>query len=144
MVLAKEPFIKGVNSNIFPGIQGGPLMHVIAGKAVAILYDLAVAAEEHVPPRVGGDLTQRPRRGAEHGEVGLVERPPPAVSDRRQPDDLLAVRKRERPDHGRVQERERERAETQAAGQHQHRQERRARAAGQQPEGVADVAKHSC
>jgi glycine hydroxymethyltransferase len=35
MVLAKEPFIKGVNSNIFPGIQGGPLMHVIAGKAVA-------------------------------------------------------------------------------------------------------------
>jgi len=35
MVLAKEPFIKGVNSNIFPGIQGGPLMHVIAGKAVS-------------------------------------------------------------------------------------------------------------
>jgi len=35
LVLAKEPFIKGVNSNIFPGIQGGPLMHVIAGKAVA-------------------------------------------------------------------------------------------------------------
>ena len=35
MVLAKEPFIKGVNSNIFLGIQGGPLMHVIAGKAVA-------------------------------------------------------------------------------------------------------------
>jgi glycine hydroxymethyltransferase len=36
MVLAKEPFIKGVNSNIFPGIQGGPLMHVIAAKAVAL------------------------------------------------------------------------------------------------------------
>ncbi len=36
LVLAKEPFIKGVNSNIFPGIQGGPLMHVIAGKAVAL------------------------------------------------------------------------------------------------------------
>jgi len=40
MVLAKEPFIKGVNSNIFPGIQGGPLMHVIAGKAVALLEAL--------------------------------------------------------------------------------------------------------
>jgi len=40
MVLAKEPFIKGVNSNIFPGIQGGPLMHVIAGKAVAFLEAL--------------------------------------------------------------------------------------------------------
>ena len=36
MVLAKEPFIKGVNSNIFPGIQGGPLMHIIAAKAVAL------------------------------------------------------------------------------------------------------------
>jgi glycine hydroxymethyltransferase len=35
LVLSKEPFAKGVNSNIFPGIQGGPLMHVIAGKAVA-------------------------------------------------------------------------------------------------------------
>jgi len=35
LILSKEPFAKGVNSNIFPGIQGGPLMHVIAGKAVA-------------------------------------------------------------------------------------------------------------
>jgi glycine hydroxymethyltransferase len=40
MVLAKEPFIKGVNSNIFPGIQGGPLMHIIAAKAVALLEAL--------------------------------------------------------------------------------------------------------
>ncbi len=36
LVLSKEPFAKAVNSNIFPGIQGGPLMHVIAGKAVAL------------------------------------------------------------------------------------------------------------
>ena len=35
MVLCKEPFAKAVNSQIFPGIQGGPLMHVIAAKAVA-------------------------------------------------------------------------------------------------------------
>ncbi|MGQ0506469.1 MAG: serine hydroxymethyltransferase [Myxococcaceae bacterium] len=35
MVLSKEPFAKGINSQIFPGIQGGPLMHVIAAKAVA-------------------------------------------------------------------------------------------------------------
>ncbi len=35
LVLCKEPFAKGVNSRIFPGIQGGPLMHVIAAKAVA-------------------------------------------------------------------------------------------------------------
>ncbi len=35
MVLCKEPFAKAINSQIFPGIQGGPLMHVIAAKAVA-------------------------------------------------------------------------------------------------------------
>jgi glycine hydroxymethyltransferase len=31
----KEEFTKPINSAIFPGTQGGPLMHVIAGKAVA-------------------------------------------------------------------------------------------------------------
>ena len=35
LVLAKEPYGKTLNSQIFPGIQGGPLMHVIAAKAVA-------------------------------------------------------------------------------------------------------------
>ncbi len=35
MILAREENGKKINSNIFPGIQGGPLMHVIAAKAVA-------------------------------------------------------------------------------------------------------------
>ena len=35
IILMKEPVAKAINSAIFPGIQGGPLMHVIAGKAVA-------------------------------------------------------------------------------------------------------------
>jgi glycine hydroxymethyltransferase len=35
IILAKAEFEKVLNSAIFPGIQGGPLMHVIAGKAVA-------------------------------------------------------------------------------------------------------------
>jgi glycine hydroxymethyltransferase len=35
LVLSKEPYAKALNSQIFPGIQGGPLMHVIAAKAVA-------------------------------------------------------------------------------------------------------------
>ncbi len=34
MILSKEAFAKSVDSWIFPGIQGGPLMHEIAGKAV--------------------------------------------------------------------------------------------------------------
>ncbi|MEJ2199649.1 MAG: serine hydroxymethyltransferase [Desulfuromonadaceae bacterium] len=35
MILCQEEYAKVLNSNIFPGIQGGPLMHVIAAKAVA-------------------------------------------------------------------------------------------------------------
>jgi glycine hydroxymethyltransferase len=35
LILAKEQFGRSLNSNIFPGIQGGPLVHVIAAKAVA-------------------------------------------------------------------------------------------------------------
>lgn len=35
MILSSEENGKALNSNIFPGIQGGPLMHVIAAKAVA-------------------------------------------------------------------------------------------------------------
>ena len=35
MILCREEYAKTLNSQIFPGIQGGPLMHVIAAKAVA-------------------------------------------------------------------------------------------------------------
>ncbi|GAB0149764.1 serine hydroxymethyltransferase [Marichromatium sp. PS1] len=35
VILMREAHAKAINSAIFPGIQGGPLMHVIAGKAVA-------------------------------------------------------------------------------------------------------------
>jgi glycine hydroxymethyltransferase len=35
LILCKEPFAKTLNSQIFPGIQGGPLEHIIAAKAVA-------------------------------------------------------------------------------------------------------------
>ena len=35
MIICREEFAKKINSRIFPGIQGGPLMHVIAAKAVA-------------------------------------------------------------------------------------------------------------
>lgn len=35
MILCREEFAKAINSQIFPGIQGGPLMHIIAAKAVA-------------------------------------------------------------------------------------------------------------
>lgn len=34
LILCKEKYAKDLDKTIFPGIQGGPLMHVIAGKAV--------------------------------------------------------------------------------------------------------------
>ncbi|MGH2781330.1 MAG: serine hydroxymethyltransferase, partial [Thermoleophilaceae bacterium] len=36
MILCKEEHAKRIDSRVFPGHQGGPLMHVIAGKAVAL------------------------------------------------------------------------------------------------------------
>ncbi|AKK10775.1 serine hydroxymethyltransferase [Corynebacterium uterequi] len=42
MIFAKEEYAKKLNSAVFPGQQGGPLMHVIAAKAVA----LKIAASE--------------------------------------------------------------------------------------------------
>jgi glycine hydroxymethyltransferase len=36
LILCKEEFAKKINKAIFPGTQGGPLMHVIAAKAVAL------------------------------------------------------------------------------------------------------------
>ena len=41
MVMMKEEHAKKVNSRVFPGTQGGPLMHVVAAKAVAFKEALA-------------------------------------------------------------------------------------------------------
>ncbi|HEX9002421.1 MAG TPA: serine hydroxymethyltransferase [Blastocatellia bacterium] len=35
LIMCKEQFAKDVDRNVFPGIQGGPLVHIIAAKAVA-------------------------------------------------------------------------------------------------------------
>lgn len=47
LVLAKQDFAKKINSNVFPGQQGGPLMHVVAAKAIA----LKIAATEEFKER---------------------------------------------------------------------------------------------
>jgi glycine hydroxymethyltransferase len=56
MILCKEEFRKKINSRTFPGWQGGPLMHVIAAKAVA----LKIAATEEFRER-----QRRTRTGAQ-------------------------------------------------------------------------------
>ena len=47
MILCREEHAKAINSAVFPGQQGGPLQHVIAGKAVA----LRIAASEQFRER---------------------------------------------------------------------------------------------
>jgi len=37
MILAREKFAKEIDKNVFPGTQGGPLVHVLAAKAVCLL-----------------------------------------------------------------------------------------------------------
>ncbi len=56
LILCREEFAKKINSAVFPGQQGGPLMHVIAAKAVA----LRAAASE-----VFRERQRRTRAGAE-------------------------------------------------------------------------------
>jgi glycine hydroxymethyltransferase len=56
LILCREEYAKKINSSVFPGQQGGPLMHVIAAKAVA----LRAAGSE-----VFRERQRRTRRGAE-------------------------------------------------------------------------------
>jgi glycine hydroxymethyltransferase len=68
MILAREhaDLHKKLNSMIFPGIQGGPLMHVIAAKAVALLEALSVefvAYQQQVVANARAMADQLSRRG---------------------------------------------------------------------------------
>ena len=47
MIICKKKYAKEIDAQIFPGIQGGPLMHVIAAKAVAFKEDLKPAFKEY-------------------------------------------------------------------------------------------------
>lgn len=47
LILAKEKYAKKINSAVFPGSQGGPLEHVIAGKAAAFYEDLQPAFKQY-------------------------------------------------------------------------------------------------
>src|ERR671910_1889162 len=55
LILAREEYAKKINSRVFPGHQGGPLMHTIAGKAVT----LKIAGTE-----VFRERQRRTRKGA--------------------------------------------------------------------------------
>ncbi len=57
LILAKSEFGQKLNSTIFPGIQGGPLMHVIAAKAVAFKEALSDTFAEYQRDVVGNAKT---------------------------------------------------------------------------------------
>ena len=55
MIICREEHAKKINSAVFPGQQGGPLEHVIAGKAVA----LRIAADRGLPRAPGAHARRR-------------------------------------------------------------------------------------
>ena len=72
LILARENCGKKINSQVFPGIQGGPLMHVIAAKAVAF--------KEALAPEFS-DYTKKIVENAQSLAKGLMERGLKLVSD---------------------------------------------------------------
>ncbi|MFT7676077.1 MAG: glycine hydroxymethyltransferase [Planctomycetota bacterium] len=100
MILCKQPWIKKINSAVFPGCQGGPLMHVIAGKAVALReagsddfksYQAAVVANAQA---LAGGLSERGLRivsGGTDNHLMLVDVTPKGLSGAQAEDLLHAV-----------------------------------------------------
>ena len=77
MILCQEAYAKSLNSSVFPGNQGGPLMHVIAAKAVA-LHEAAQPAFRAYQQQIVDN--------ARALAAGLVEQGlPPGVGRHRQP-----------------------------------------------------------
>ncbi len=70
MILAREEFAKKVNSRVFPGMQGGPLMHAIAGKAVAFGEALQPEFKNYAQQIV--DNCQALAEGLMEGGIDLV------------------------------------------------------------------------
>ena len=82
ILMNDEAIAKKINSAIFPGIQGGPLMHVIAGKAVAFqealqpefkAYQQQVVANAHVLAQTLIERGLRIVSGGTQSHVMLVD-----------------------------------------------------------------------
>ncbi|WPD23669.1 MAG: serine hydroxymethyltransferase [Candidatus Electrothrix scaldis] len=66
LILAKKKFAKALDSNIFPGIQGGPLVHVISAKAVSFKEAMTEEYRQYQKQVVANASTLATRL-AEHG-----------------------------------------------------------------------------
>jgi len=97
IILMKDAVAKAINSAIFPGIQGGPLMHVIAAKAVAFKEALAPEFKTYQQQVVknavalADELTLRGLRivsGRTESHVMLVDLRPKGITGKRAEDVL--------------------------------------------------------
>ncbi len=70
MILCKEQYAKDIDKTVFPGIQGGPLMHVIAAKAVSFKEALQPEFKEYQAQIVKN--AKRLAEGLEKGGFRLV------------------------------------------------------------------------
>jgi glycine hydroxymethyltransferase len=70
MVLCKAEYAKDLDKSVFPGIQGGPLMHIIAAKAVAFKEALQPAFKDYQQQIVTN--AQRLAKGLESAGLRLV------------------------------------------------------------------------
>ena len=75
MILCKEEHAKKINSRTFPGTQGGPLMHVVAGKAVA----LKIAQSRALPRAPAAHARGRGGRGRRGDARGRASTCSPAA-----------------------------------------------------------------
>ncbi|PRX95733.1 serine hydroxymethyltransferase [Allonocardiopsis opalescens] len=72
LILAREEYGKKINSAVFPGLQGGPLEHVIAAKAVALKQAGEPAFRERQQRTVAGARILAERLGrADMAEAGV-------------------------------------------------------------------------
>ncbi|HCC34934.1 MAG TPA: serine hydroxymethyltransferase [Ruminococcaceae bacterium] len=70
MILCKEEFAKAIDKAVFPGLQGGPLMHIIAAKAVC--FGEAMSDEFGVYQKAVADNAQALAKGLLTRGVNLV------------------------------------------------------------------------
>ncbi len=89
LILCREKFAKEIDSQVFPGIQGGPLEHVIAAKAVCFHEALQPSFQDVS----AADREKRHRAGRRHE----AQRLPPRQRRHGQPSDA-GGRGREKPD----------------------------------------------
>lgn len=73
MILAKQDYAKKINSNVFPGQQGGPLMHVVAAKAIAMKIAVTEEFKERQERTLEGARILAERLTAEDAKAAGVD-----------------------------------------------------------------------